>query len=123
MCESEVFSIDEGCLSREAAPAQPARQPLRLLQFPAPESRPRESSQSNVTLQEVEREAILRALRSVNWMVGGANGAAAALGLKRTTLQGRMRKLGIVPAKSGGGERHVQSASAARMVAHGGGGS
>src|SRR5207245_2280002 len=79
MCESEVFSIDEGWLPREPARAEPARQPLRLLQFPAPESRPRESSQSNATLEEIEREAILRALRSANWMVGGANGAATIL--------------------------------------------
>jgi transcriptional regulator with GAF, ATPase, and Fis domain len=98
MCESEVLSIDERWLSTEATAAQPvARQRLRLLQFPAPDSRPRESAQSNGTLEEIEREAILRALRSANWMVGGANGAAGILGLKRTTLQGRMRKLGITP--------------------------
>ena len=98
VCESEVLSIDESWLSSEATAAQPvARQPLRLLQFPAPESRPRESARSNGTLEEIEREAILRALRSANWMVGGANGAAGMLGLKRTTLQGRMRKLGIPP--------------------------
>jgi transcriptional regulator with GAF, ATPase, and Fis domain len=101
MCESEVFSIDEGWLFGEADRAQPARPPLQLLHFPAPKSRPRESSQSNVTLEEIERDAILRALRSVNWMVGGANGAATILGLKRTTLQSRMRKLGIAPPKSG----------------------
>jgi formate hydrogenlyase transcriptional activator len=114
MCESEVLSIDERWLSTEATAAQPAaRQRLRLLQFPAPESRPRESAQSNGTLEEIEREAILRALRSANWMVGGANGAAGILGLKRTTLQGRMRKLGITPQRFGGHRPHVQSASAA----------
>jgi len=42
-----------------------------------------------------EREAILRALRQSNGKVGGPNGAAAKLGMKRTTLQARMRKLGI----------------------------
>src|SRR2546428_5690336 len=83
MCESEVFSVDEGCLCREAAPEQPPRTPLRLLQFSAPGSRPRESSRSNATLEEIQREAILHALRSVNWMVGGRDGAAAILGLKR----------------------------------------
>ena len=114
MCESEVFSIDEGWLSGEADRALPPRPPLRLLQFPASESRPRESSQSNVTLEEIEREAILRALRSANWMVGGANGAATILGLKRTTLQSRMRKLGIAPPKSGGRQRQVLTGSGAR---------
>ena len=47
------------------------------------------------TLAAAEREAILRALRDANGKVGGANGAAAKLGMKRTTLQARMRKLGI----------------------------
>jgi formate hydrogenlyase transcriptional activator len=47
------------------------------------------------TLEEAEREHILRALRECNWVVGGPAGAAARLGLKRTTLQSRMQKLGI----------------------------
>ena len=47
------------------------------------------------TLEEAEREHILRALRETNWVVGGPAGAAARLGLKRTTLQSRMVKLGI----------------------------
>jgi formate hydrogenlyase transcriptional activator len=47
------------------------------------------------TLAESEREAIMRALRETNWVVGGANGAAARLALKRTTLISRMKKLGI----------------------------
>src|ERR1051325_5297254 len=63
VCESEVLSIDESWLSSEAAAAAPpvARQPLRLLQFPARESRPPESARSSGTLEEIEREAILRA--------------------------------------------------------------
>jgi formate hydrogenlyase transcriptional activator len=47
------------------------------------------------TLKDVEREHILRALSMSNWVVGGPNGAAARLGLNRTTLNHRMRKLGI----------------------------
>jgi len=47
------------------------------------------------TLEAAEREHILRALEEANWVVGGANGAAARLGMKRTTLQSRMQKLGI----------------------------
>jgi len=42
-----------------------------------------------------ERARILQVLKETNGMVGGANGAAARLGLKRTTLQSRMRKLDI----------------------------
>lgn len=46
-------------------------------------------------LSETERTQILRALERSNWVVGGPNGAAARLGIKRTTLQSRMQKLGI----------------------------
>jgi formate hydrogenlyase transcriptional activator len=47
------------------------------------------------TLDEAEREHIVQALKQTNWVVGGPAGAAARLGLKRTTLLSRMRKLGI----------------------------
>jgi len=47
------------------------------------------------TLEAAERDHILRVLTETNWMVGGAKGAAARLGLKRTTLQSKMKKLGI----------------------------
>jgi formate hydrogenlyase transcriptional activator len=46
-------------------------------------------------LAEVERDHILRALEASNWVVGGRNGAAARLGMKRTSLIYRMRKLRI----------------------------
>jgi formate hydrogenlyase transcriptional activator len=46
-------------------------------------------------LEQAEREQILRALRETNWVVGGAQGAAARLGLKRTSLAYKMQKLGI----------------------------
>jgi formate hydrogenlyase transcriptional activator len=47
------------------------------------------------TLEEAEREHIRRALQQANWLVGGPAGAAARLGMKRTTLQSKMVKLGI----------------------------
>jgi len=46
-------------------------------------------------LQEVERDHIVRALEASNWVVGGRNGAAERLGMKRTSLVYRMRKLRI----------------------------
>jgi len=46
-------------------------------------------------LDETERTQILCALEQVNWVIAGPNGAAARLGMKRSTLQLRMRKLGI----------------------------
>jgi formate hydrogenlyase transcriptional activator len=46
-------------------------------------------------LAEVERDHIVRALDASNWVIGGQNGAAGRLGMKRTTLVSRMQKLGI----------------------------
>jgi formate hydrogenlyase transcriptional activator len=47
------------------------------------------------TLEEAERQHILRALRQTEWRIAGPKGAAALLAMKRTTLQARMRKLNI----------------------------
>jgi formate hydrogenlyase transcriptional activator len=47
------------------------------------------------TLNDAEREHILSALRESRWVLGGPNGAAARLAMKRTTLQSKMKKLGI----------------------------
>jgi formate hydrogenlyase transcriptional activator len=52
-------------------------------------------------LEEAERQQILAALEKSNWIVAGPDGAAARLGLKRSTLQSRMQKLGIRIARSG----------------------
>lgn len=58
---------------------------------------------SAITLQDAERDHILKALKETNWRIGGPGGAAARLGLKRTTLLGKMRKLGLSrPIKIGG---------------------
>jgi formate hydrogenlyase transcriptional activator len=47
------------------------------------------------TLEQAEREHILKSLRETNWTIGGPTGAAARLGMKRTTLQSKMQKLNI----------------------------
>lgn len=47
------------------------------------------------TLRDVQRASILRALHACGWVLGGARGAAARLGLKRTTLISKMKNLGI----------------------------
>lgn len=52
-------------------------------------------SSSPHTLEAAEREHILRALHETGWILAGPNGAAVRLGMKRTTLQSRMQKLGI----------------------------
>jgi formate hydrogenlyase transcriptional activator len=64
------------------APAQPSSSP------DTPPSSPR-------TLDDAQRQHILRVLKQTEWRISGPRGAAAILGIKRTTLQARMRKLGI----------------------------
>jgi formate hydrogenlyase transcriptional activator len=54
-----------------------------------------QDGQSVATLEAAEREHILRVLRETNWVIGGPGGAAAKLGMKRTTLQSKMQKLSI----------------------------
>jgi chemotaxis protein methyltransferase CheR len=49
------------------------------------------------TMEAVEREHIVRVLEHTHWKVSGKNGAAEILGLNRSTLRARMRKLGIRP--------------------------
>jgi transcriptional regulator with GAF, ATPase, and Fis domain len=48
------------------------------------------------TFEEVERNHILHVMETVGWRVRGEGGAAQILGLKPTTLESRMQKLGIV---------------------------
>jgi formate hydrogenlyase transcriptional activator len=73
--------------------------PRAVLRAPVSELQPfqaRVANNSPMTgLQEVERDHIIRALEASNWVVGGRNGAAERLGMKRTSLVYRMQKLGI----------------------------
>jgi formate hydrogenlyase transcriptional activator len=59
---------------------------------------------SLATLEDFEREHIRHVLQESNWMIGGQSGAAARLGIKRTTLQSKMTKLGIERPGRGGGQ-------------------
>jgi len=56
---------------------------------------PGQSPGSRLTLKDAEREHIIQALAETNWIIGGLKGAAARLGLKRTTLISKMQRLGI----------------------------
>lgn len=74
------------------SPGHILRVPLsELAMTEEPESRTAELS----TLEATEREHILRALREAKGVIAGPGGAAARLGLKRTTLNNKLRKLGI----------------------------
>jgi transcriptional regulator with GAF, ATPase, and Fis domain len=50
---------------------------------------------SSMTLEDSDRALIVETLEQAGWIVGGPRGAAAKLGLKRTTLLAKMRRLGI----------------------------
>jgi formate hydrogenlyase transcriptional activator len=74
--------------------------PHTVLRAPTSELEPfaaaRQSNTSMTGLEEVERDHILRALEASNWVVGGRNGAAERLGMKRTSLVYKMRKHHLV---------------------------
>ena len=85
--ERAVILSNEGSLPNLL---RPARAPM-LVAFPP-----------STTLKESERILILGALEATGWLVGGPYGAAARLGMKRTTLIARMKKHGIFrPAEDG----------------------
>ncbi len=65
------------------------------LEIPLAELRAAADTPTPVTLQDAERDHIRRVLEQAGGVVGGPNGAAARLGMKRTTLQSKMKKLGI----------------------------
>jgi len=80
-----ALSVDVGDLKfPKAGPA---------IERPAPPKSPNGTLHS--VLEETERRQILDALKQCNWVVAGPNGAAAHLGMKRSTLQLRMHKLAI----------------------------
>ena len=80
-----VASLNGRRASFAIAPGAPAGKPVR-----------RDRRENVETLEEADRQHILSALERSNWVLAGRNGAAARLGMKRSTLQFRMRKLGIV---------------------------
>jgi formate hydrogenlyase transcriptional activator len=89
-----------------------------VLRAPMNDLRMRESVSGKArTLVDAEREHITATLQEANWVVGGRNGAAARLGLPRTTLIAMMNRLGIsrqdnessaTLAKSNGGAAHAR---------------
>ena len=63
--------------------------------LPISENNPMPMARTGTAFHDSQREVILTALRKTGWVIGGPRGAAARLGLKRTTLITKMKKLGI----------------------------
>jgi formate hydrogenlyase transcriptional activator len=80
--------IDVPMKTSGAAPGHASRS------VPGAASAPASTTDSH-SLKSIEREHILRVLAETGWVIGGPAGAAVRLGMKRTTLQARMQKLGI----------------------------
>jgi len=66
-----------------------------VLPNPLPDKNPVTVTPSQSTFEGSTRALILRSLQAAGWLIGGPGGAAARLGLKRTTLIAKMKKLGI----------------------------
>ena len=80
--------IERAVILSSGSALRPPLTELKQAALPSPNSK-------LSTLEEAEREQIVRAIRASNWVIGGPNGAAARLGMKRTTLAYRIRKLNI----------------------------
>jgi formate hydrogenlyase transcriptional activator len=91
LIERAVILSDKGVLANpfSTSDANPAGTNPTNTNFVVPASAP------EGTFRNSQRALILRALHASGWMVGGPRGAAAQLGLKRTTLISKMKKLGI----------------------------
>jgi DNA-binding NtrC family response regulator len=87
----ELENLVERALIVSTDPVLDARE---LLAPPATQSRTAQAS-ADATLEQVEREHVLRTMQAVRWQIEGAGGAAQRLGLNPSTLRGRLRKLGI----------------------------
>jgi transcriptional regulator with GAF, ATPase, and Fis domain len=80
LVERAVIMADDGVLANPLAPSAPQAVT---------------GAAGSTKLKDLERAYIVQTLEEVGWVVGGAGGAAAKLGLKRTTLMHRMKKLQI----------------------------
>jgi formate hydrogenlyase transcriptional activator len=80
----------------------------RLIVPPLPvASPPRPAHDESKTLDAIQRAAVARVLEETNGMIGGPDGAAARLGLKRTTLQSMIKRFGFDPRDAAGREFHA----------------
>jgi formate hydrogenlyase transcriptional activator len=110
LVERAVILANEGVLPNPLPTVLPNPLPTSSVSLSAP------SSVIPRTLKDSERALILQTLAEVGWVIGGPNGAAAKLGLKRTTLIHRMKKLGI--ARPNGRAYEQESTDAESGEAH-----
>ena len=102
LVERAVILARDGVLPN---PVPTAVAPITL--SPVTEKPPRDPDSVPMTLRDSERAFILQALEATDWRIGGPKGAALKLGLNRTTLIYRMKKLGIYPDPRGAQPRRT----------------
>jgi transcriptional regulator with GAF, ATPase, and Fis domain len=96
--------IERGVIMTKSDPALSARTTEDIIRAEAAPSRVREivAPAGIKTLADAQRDHISATLRETNWVISGPRGAAAQLGLPRTTLLSKMQQLGISRKASGG---------------------
>jgi formate hydrogenlyase transcriptional activator len=110
LVERAVILSRDGVLPNPLHKRRMEVMPPTQLRFPA--------CPSSMTLEDSDRVLIVETLEQVGWIVGGPRGAAAKLGLKRTTLLAKMRRMGISRPidQEGTGARGVARADAQRQT-------
>ena len=99
LTKGPVLNISSGDLrSASSSPVSLPQAPVAVNHQSVPSADP---PNMRALLEDAERKQILAALEQANWTVAGPNGAASRLGMKRSTLQSRMQKLGIRIARAG----------------------
>ncbi len=100
--------VEHGVIISEGSAFQPAVLQLQSKKTGLPKIRK--------TLEDAVREHILQALEQTKWVVGGRHGTAAYLGVARTTLLAKMRRLGIESVREGSAYRRAEGAAFASMA-------
>jgi formate hydrogenlyase transcriptional activator len=93
--------VEHGVIVSEGPVFRPALVQLRARKAANPAGRAKK------TLEDAMRDHILETLHDTNWVVGGRNGAAAQLGVARTTLLAKMRRLGLESVQNGTAVEHA----------------
>jgi len=105
LSERAVIRASDGVLPNPLT--VPRLQPVLGSTVPKIRGEPEPSAQK--TLKDSEREFIIQTLDAVGWVIGGPTGAAAKLGLNRTTLIHRMKKVGIKRPKRIADDRELET--------------
>jgi len=92
--------IERAVILSKGTVLQPPIAELKVAPAPTPTASTASTGSATNSLDDAQREHIVQVLREARWVLGGSNGAAARMGIPRTTLIYKMRRLGIRPQRS-----------------------